>query len=118
MVETAIGLGGFDFSNISEPVTLRFSKEGEQMHLLGDEENTFTKEGEIVYTDAEKLLTLDLNYRDINATKITEKTKDIILFADGGSDIDPKDVISALEKGAEYIVQFCGGEKSEIKLVQ
>lgn len=118
VIETAIGLGGFDFANISEPVSLRFAKAGEEMHLLGDEEITKTKEGELVYADAEKLLTLDLNYRDIDATKITEKTKDIILFADGGPDIDSKDVVSALEKGASYIMKFCGGEKSETKLIQ
>mgnify|MGYP001597935358 FL=1 len=118
MIETAVGLGGFDFAHITEPVVLRFAKAGEEMHLLGDEENTKTKEGELVYADADKLLTLDLNYRDIDATKITEKTKDIILFADGGPDIDPESIKSALQKGADYIVRFCGGVASEMILVK
>lgn len=118
VIETAIGLGGFDFAQIAEPVVLRLAKAGEEMHLLGDEENTKTKEGELVYADADKLLTLDLNYRDIDATKITEKTKDIILFADGGPGIDQESIKSALQKGADYIIQFCGGKLSEIKLIQ
>ncbi|KKR91308.1 MAG: hypothetical protein UU42_C0015G0001, partial [Candidatus Woesebacteria bacterium GW2011_GWA1_41_13b] len=118
VIETGIGLGGFDFAHIVEPVTLRFANTGEEMHLLGDEEKTKTKDGELVYADADKLLTLDLNYRDIDATKITEKTKDIILFADGGPGISAADVQNALQKGASYIQKFCGGQVGEIILVQ
>ena len=87
------------------------------MHLLGDDEPTKVKAGEVVYSDNEKLLTLDLNYRDIDKTKITLETKDIILFADGGPEIDPEEVKIALKLGADYIVQFCGGKIGEIKLV-
>ncbi|KKU29307.1 MAG: Lysine-tRNA ligase [Microgenomates group bacterium GW2011_GWC1_46_20] len=118
VLETNIGLGGFDLAKVSQPVVLRFSRSGEEMHLLGDEEKTKTKDGELVYADTDKLLTLDLNYRDIDATKITEKTKDVILFADGGPDISPDDVVSALKKGASYIQKFCGGQVGEIILVQ
>ncbi|HSX39955.1 MAG TPA: lysine--tRNA ligase [Candidatus Saccharimonadales bacterium] len=117
VLKNGIGLGGFDFDKISEPVTLRFSQKGEKMHLLGDAEPTFTEEGELVYSDTEKLITLDLNYRDINETKITEETKDIILFADGGPGIDPEDVKKAVELGAFYIQKFNGGVVEEIKLI-
>lgn len=118
VIETGIGLGGFNYSKISPPVVLRFSDNGEKMHLLGDESPVTIKEGELVYSDKEKLLTLDLNYRDINETKITEKTKDIILFADGGPGIDREDVLKALKLGSDYIVQFCGGNIGEIKMVE
>lgn len=118
VMETGVGLGGFDFEKISPPVALRFSKEGEEMLLLGDREMTKTKAGEIVYADKEKLLTLDLNYRDIDETKITLNTKSIMLFADGGPGIDPKGVKNALKLGAEYIQKFCGGKIKDIILVQ
>ncbi len=118
VISTGIGLGGFNFSNITEPVSLRFSKKGEEVFLLGDDEKTYTDEGELVYADNEKVLTIDLNYRDINETKITEKTKDIILFADGGPNIETQEVVNALKIGVDYIVQFCGGSASEIKLIE
>lgn len=118
VISTGIGLGGFDFSKIVEPVSLRLSEEGEEVFLLGDDEKSLTQIGELVYADNEKVLTIDLNYRDINETKITEKTKDIILFADGGPNIDPNDVVNALKLGADYIVKFCGGTISDIKLVK
>ncbi len=118
VIETAVGLGGFDLSKLDFPVTLKFTKAGEQMNLLGDDAPTKVEAGEIAYADAGKLITLDLNYRDINTTKITEETKDIILYADGAPGLSQEEVISALEKGANYIKQFCGGEISEIEVVR
>lgn len=117
VLETGIGLGGFDYDNINEPVTLRFSSDGERMHLLGDDEPTTTREGQLVYSDAKKPLSLDLNYRDIDETKITAETKNIILFSDGGPGIEGKTVVDALEKGAKYIQEYCGGEIGKINLV-
>jgi len=118
VLETNVGLGGFDFDNIKPPVTLRFSKDGEEMTLLGESKVTKTKKGEIIYADSEKPITLDLNYRDIDETKITLDTKSVILFADGGPGIDASEVKSALELGAKYIQKFCGGEIKDIILVQ
>ena len=117
VLESHIGLGGFDFDQISEPVVLRYSKDGEKMKLLGDDDVTTTREGQVIYADSNGPITLDLNYRDIDKTKITEKTKNVILFADGGVGISEDDVMSALKKGAEYIQKFCGGTISKIVLV-
>lgn len=118
VIETHIGLGGFDFDQISEPVTLRYSKKGEKVRLLGDDEDTILRDNQVIYSDSNGPITMDLNYRDIDKTKITEKTKNIILFADGGVGIDTDVVVSALKKGAEYIQKYCGGEVSEIKLIR
>ncbi|MBP7927828.1 hypothetical protein KAZ57_01640 [Patescibacteria group bacterium] len=117
VLESGIGLGGFDFEYIKEPVTLRYSKAGEKMHLLGDEQETTLEDGALVYADDEKLITLNLNYRDINETKITEKTKNIILFADGGPGIERDGVLETLQKGSDYITKFCGGTQKTIYLV-
>ncbi len=118
VIETGVGLGGFNADKIAFPVTLRMTKAGEKMHLLGDDELTTVMEGEMAYADEEKLITLDLNYRDIDATKITEQTKRIILYADGAPGLSQAEVVAAIEKGANYIKQFCGGTISEIKIVK
>jgi len=118
VIETGIGLGAFDLSKITTPKMLRFSKEGEEVVLLGDDSVTKTKKGQLVYADSEKLLTVDLNYRDNTLTKITTDTKDILLCSDGGPGIDTEEVKAALKKGAEYIIQFCGGEMGKIVLIQ
>lgn len=118
VIETGIGLGGFNADKITFPVSLRLTRSGEQMHLLGDTELTSVMEGEIAYADSKRLLTLDLNYRDINSTKITEDTTRIILYADGAPGLTEKEVIDALRKGADYIKQFCGGSSSPIEVVR
>lgn len=118
VIETGVGLGGFNADKINFPVTLRLTHEGEQMHLLGDNEPTITMDGEIAYADAKKLITLDLNYRDIDSTKITEETKRIILYADGAPGLTEQEVIAALQKGANYIKQFCGGIIGKIEVVK
>lgn len=118
VIETGVGLGGFNADKIAFPVTLRMTKAGEKMHLLGDDEPTTVMDGEMAYSDADKLITLDLNYRDIDATKIDEGTKKVILYADGAPGLTEEEVISALQKGAEYIKQFCGGSMSKIEVVR
>jgi len=118
VIETGVGLGGFNADKISFPITLRMTREGEQMHLLGDDEPTTVMDGEMAYSDSDKLITLDLNYRDIDSTKITEDTGRIILYADGAPGLTEEEVTSALKRGANYIKQFCGGEISDITVVK
>lgn len=118
VIETGVGLGGFNADKISFPVTLRMTKAGEKMHLLGDDDTTEVLDGEVAYADTEKLITLDLNYRDINKTKIDENTKNIILYGDGAPGLSEEEVVAALQKGAEYIKQFCGGTISDITIVR
>ena len=116
VLESKIGLGSFDLSEIALPVTLRFAKEGETIHLLGDDSPTIIKNEELVYADQKQIITLDLNYRDANNTKVTEETKNIILFSDGAPGISAEEVMKGLEKGIEYILKYCGGtvEKKEL----
>lgn len=118
VIETGVGLGGFNADKIAFPVTLRMTRQGEQMHLLGDDEPTTVMDGEMAYVDSEKLITLDLNYRDIDATKITEDTNKIILYADGAPGLTEVEVVSALKKGADYIKQFCGGDIGKIEVLK
>ena len=118
VLETHVGLGGFNYDKVEEPVTLRYSKKGEKMKLLGDDEATILREKQIVYSDSKKPITLDLNYRDIDETKITIDTKNIILFADGTPGLAQDTVVEALKKGVEYIRQFCGGNIGEIVIVK
>ncbi len=118
VIETGVGLGGFDAATVSQPITLRFSEEGELMQLLGDDEPIETRKGQLVYADQNRPITIDLNYRDINDTKLTTQTKDILLYADGAPGLSKDEVVGALLKGANYIQKFCGGVVGEVVVLE
>lgn len=113
VIQTGVGLGGFDDDKIMPPVKLRMSDGKDKVHLLGEEQKEAVGEGRIVYSDENRILTVDLNYRDADFTKITEKTGNILLFADGAPGLDRRTVIEALELGVEYIKRFCGGTSTD-----
>ena len=45
--------------------------------------NLFLENGELIYSDQQNIITRDINYRDCDVTKVTEKTKKLMLFIDG-----------------------------------
>ena len=110
VLQTKISLGAFDLDNLVLPKVLRFAKKGEEIILLGESAPTAINEGELIYTDQKGPVTLDLNYRDCNRTKIIGKTKNIFLIADGCEGISRNEVKKALDLGCELITKFAGGE--------
>jgi len=110
VLKSKISLGAFDLDKIALPKVLRFAKEGEEIVLLGETRPTVIHEGELVYADQEGPLTLDLNYRDCDRTKVTTKTKNILLVADGCKGISKTAVEDALDLGCRLVTMFAGGE--------
>ncbi|MFA5827988.1 MAG: lysine--tRNA ligase [Candidatus Shapirobacteria bacterium] len=108
-LETNLGMSAMDMAHLNFPVTLRFSQSGEKIVLLGGEETKTTKTGEVVYADNQGLITLDLNYRDCDKTKITSQTKNVLLYVDGCPGISSQEIANALEREIELIQKFCGG---------
>lgn len=118
VLESKLSLGAFDLDKVVLPKVLRFAKDGEKIVLLGESEPTVIHEGELIYADCEGPLTLDLNYRDCDRTKVTQKTKNVLLVADGGKGISRKAIEEALELGSNFITHFAGGEIVVKKIVE
>jgi len=118
VLDSKIALGAFDLQTLSLPVILRLTKDGEEVTLLGEEKTTRIKEGEMVYSDQARIMTLDLNYRDCDYTKITTETQNVVLFADGTPEISSEEVMSGLGKGIEYIIKFNGGKVAKKFIVE
>lgn len=108
-LKTNLGMSAMDLDQLELPVTLRFAENGEKINLLGGEETKTTKSGEVVYSDSREIITLDLNYRDCDKTKITEKTKNVLVYVDGCPGISQDQIQKALDLEIELIQQFCGG---------
>ena len=59
-----------------------FTTEGEEFLGIGMEKPVFLQRGEIVISDGEKLVAV-YPHRDADNTKITEKTKNVVLLVCG-----------------------------------
>jgi len=105
-----IPMGGFDLDRVAGDIMLRFSAGGERFLPIGASEAEETYEGEAVYADDVRILTRRWNHRDCDETKITEETRNIVMFADGSPEIPEEAVGTAMEELASVLSSVCGGE--------
>lgn len=113
VMKNRVSVGAFDYDKIKFPTVLRFAKKGEEILLLGDNEHTEYKEGEIAYFDKEGGFNIDFNYRDAQRTAVQLDTKNIYVNVDGIFDIPPEKVEEVLKEACDIIIKYCGGEIEE-----
>ncbi len=105
-----ISVGAFDLDRIEFPTGLRFAKNGEEILLLGEQQPTQYKEGEIAYFDKQGGYNIDFNYRDAQRTAVTEQTKNIYINVDGIYEITTERVEEVLHEACNIILKYCGGK--------
>jgi DNA/RNA-binding domain of Phe-tRNA-synthetase-like protein len=110
VMKNRVSLGAFNLDEIELPFTLEVSEGGEEINLLGKDGTTKIKKGEIFYADQIGPYNLDYNYRDAERTKITEKTKNILVNVDGIYEITSEKVTDVLDQAIEMITKYCGGK--------
>ena len=81
-LEFLIPIGGYDVNRVDGRLQLRITHGGEKFLPLGKKEVELTKPNEIVYADESKILTRNWNTKDCDQAKITEGTRDAILFVE------------------------------------
>ena len=109
-VKHVIPMGGFDLDNVDGDIYLRFSRGSESFIPLGPAEVEQTYPGEAVYADDSRILTRRWNYRDADATKITEDTKNLVMFLDATPEIPLVKVLEAIDELRVLYETHCGGE--------
>ncbi|HNT30143.1 MAG TPA: lysine--tRNA ligase [bacterium] len=111
--QTELCMAAYDADTIAYPLTLRFAQEGDTIRMIGEESPEQITAGELVYADADKVTCLDFNYRDSDLTKISEKTKNIIVLVDGCGAITASEVAQALTEVSEILTRYNGGSISK-----
>jgi DNA/RNA-binding domain of Phe-tRNA-synthetase-like protein len=111
-IKHLVPMGGFDTDHVVGDISLRFSSGNEAFTGLGSDEREYTYPGEVVYTDAERILTRRWNYRDCVETMITEKTVNLVMFIDGSPETPRVEVDEALKELLSRLQQYCGGSYS------
>src|SRR3989344_1385133 len=105
-----VSVGAFDADKIKFPTMLRTAKSSESILLLGDEEQTQYKDGEIAYFDQIGGFNIDFNYRDAQRTAVQMETKNIYVNVDGVYNITPQKVEQVLKEAVNTIIRYCGGK--------
>lgn len=79
--------GGYDATTLAGDLALYVSPGNEPFEPLGGGQEA-TEPGEIVYRDQRRVLTRRWNYRDCDATKITDHTTDFLLMIEAPEGIE------------------------------
>ena len=108
-IKTEIALAAFDADKLKGELLMRFAEKEEKFLGIGMEKPMLLQGGEIVVSDSEKLVAI-YPYRDADSTKITEKTKNVMLLVCGVQDIGEETLQNAAQVALEYITRFCAGE--------
>lgn len=111
-VRHVIPMGGFDLDKVDGDIHLRFSEGDETFIPLGPSDPEVTYNGEVVYADDSRILTRRWNFRDADATKITEETSNLVMFLDASPEIAVETVELALAELENLYKKYCGGEYS------
>lgn len=114
-LETIIPLSGFDFNLISLPLEICFSREMDEFKGIGMSVSEKIGEKVLLVADKKQILCV-YPYRDADATKITEKTKNVLIIGYGAPDITRKQLVDAVEKALGYIENVAGGVKETVNV--
>jgi len=115
VLKHTMSIGAFDFNQLKLPVYLKFSEVGEKFIAIGEDKPSMLKQGELIYANDELVFTRDLNYKDADKTKVTDKTKDIVVYVDGTESADEEEVKKVLSEVCNLITKYSSGkvEKTE-----
>jgi len=106
-----IPMGSDDLDKVDGDISLTFAEGSERFKPLGSPDITENPDkNEIVYKDSSKILCRKWNWRDCDDTKITEDSKNLIIYVEGLPPVTKKKLISVCKELADLIKTFCKGE--------
>jgi len=108
-IKTEIALAAFDTDKLTGNLLMRVAKTGEEFMGIGMNRPMVLQGGEVVVSDEEKLVAI-YPHRDADDTKVTEKTKNVLLLVCGVPGISEETLQNAAYVAIEFITRFCGGE--------
>jgi len=102
-------LGAHDREKVNGSMRFKILNGTEIFTPLFKKEIENIESGEFGVTDDEKVL-CRMDIKQCDQTKVTEDTKNIILYVEGNENISESDLKNVIEETCELIVKFCGGE--------
>jgi len=108
MAQTLVAVGAFDLDKIAGDVSLRISVKGEKIVEIGKTEPRELIDGEVVLSDRDGVFSI-ITYRDSDRTKITQFTRNVLLFTAADSEEKVREASRVL---GMHLEKYCGGRAS------
>ena len=105
-VKTGIALAAFDSQMLQGNLLMHAAEPGGEFLGIGMKKPMNLSGGEIVISDARKIIAV-YPYRDADSSKVTERTKSIVLIVCGCPGIDTVQLLSAKQVACDLISRFC-----------
>lgn len=103
---TGVALAAFDIDRVEGDICMRFANTGEAFLGIGMDEPVRLTGGEVVLSDASRLLAI-YPHRDAEYSQITLETKNLILVSCGAPQIPIGALREAAERAYEFVIRFC-----------
>lgn len=113
-IKTQLSFSGFNFGVVKLPLIIRYPSMGEEFQGIGSRHRILTG-NELLLADSEKILCI-YAYGDGDVTKLTTKTRDILLVTYGLPNISDDVLKSGIELGLNYIQKAGGGEIEKVEV--
>ena len=114
-MKTIIPISGFDSDRLSPPFQVRFARNDEAFTGIG-----MTKPmpltGELFVLADQKQILCIYPYRDLDCTKITMQTRNIMIVGYGAPRVAEDQLKEAVETTLSYVRQVAGGEVETIRV--
>lgn len=111
MAETihCLPIGGYDTSKIDGDIFLRFSQKTDTFIGIGSDETEHLEDGEVIYSDASRVLTRRWNYKDCDYSKIDGNTQALALFVEAPTEsVKDDEVMDTTQAIANNLALYCG----------
>lgn len=114
-LETIIPLSGLDQDLVFSPLEIRLSNEEDEFKGTGMAKPTKLVEKVLLVADRKQILCV-YPYRDSHATRIAEKTRNMLVIGYGAPGINKTQLIATVKKALAYIEKVAGGRKEAINV--
>lgn len=105
-----VPMGADDLARIKGNIKLTFASGKEKFTPLGKKEKEHPDKGEVIYKDDEKVLCRRWNWRECDESKITEQTKEAVIYIEGIFPVTKEKLTEVCRECADMIKTFCNGK--------
>lgn len=116
-IESKLCLGAHDIDKISKYVTLKITDGTEKFLPLGSDDIKPIKQGEYALVDGDNDVICYLDIRQVDKTKVTIDSKNIIYFIMGNNETKDEELEIVANKIIELTTKYCGGSGKIISIL-